>query len=168
MIDRFSGSYDWLSNFYEAQVMFDGMHYRTAEHAFQAQKTFDKKVKKCIRDLLQPSQAKSFGRTIRLRPDWEMVKRQIMFDVAWKKFSCNPTLLDKLLKTEGDELIEGNAHGDQYWGVDGYGIGENWLGKILMKVRSEIMLVKVGGKLIKRIVEFKLDGIVGPYETQGE
>jgi hypothetical protein len=36
-------------------------------------------------------------------------------------------------------LVEGNRWGDQFWGVDlRTGLGENHLGKILMKVRDEL------------------------------
>ena len=42
-----------------------------------------------------------------------------------------------LLETNTKELIEGNNHGDTYWGIVN-GKGENMLGKLLMEVRSEL------------------------------
>jgi hypothetical protein len=86
-----------------------------------------------------------------------------MFDIVWAKFSCNPHLLDKLLKTEGTYLEEGNWWGDEYWGTV-EGKGQNWLGKILMKVRDEIIQIYEGGVLRMRPVNFPLEGIRGPYE----
>lgn len=44
---------------------------------------------------------------------------------------------DQLLATGGVELIEGNDWGDAFWGVCG-GYGQNWLGVLLMLVRSEL------------------------------
>lgn len=41
VIDRFSGEYRFLSNFYLAEVELDGEVYPTVEHAFQAAKSPD-------------------------------------------------------------------------------------------------------------------------------
>lgn len=43
-----------------------------------------------------------------------------------------------LINTGDAELIEGNSWGDTFWG-ECNGIGENNLGKILMKIRKEIV-----------------------------
>ena len=46
--------------------------------------------------------------------------------------------LRKLLLATGDaELIEGNYWHDYYWGICN-GVGQNWLGKILMEEREKI------------------------------
>lgn len=46
---------------------------------------------------------------------------------------------NSLLKTGDAVLIEGNNWGDKIWGqVDG--IGENYLRKILMKIREELKI----------------------------
>ena len=42
-----------------------------------------------------------------------------------------------LIKTGNTELIEGNFWGDTFWGICD-GVGENNLGKILMRVRKEL------------------------------
>lgn len=164
VICRFRGHYDWLSNFYPAQVIYKGVMYPTSEHAFQAQKTEDPKVRRFISKAPSPATAKSIGRTLTLREGWEGMKNQVMYNVVWKKFSTNSALLDKLIKTEGKTLIEGNTWGDRYWGVDEYGNGLNFLGQILMKIRSEIVQVYEGGKLRMRPVEVVVKGVVGPYE----
>ena len=40
------------------------------------------------------------------------------------------------------ELVEGNTWGDMYWGVDLHTMkGQNKLGKILMKVRNELLAI---------------------------
>jgi len=58
-----------------------------------------------------------------------------MEDIVRSKFVNNPLLYVKLDETNPHELVEGNWWGDKYWGVC-KGVGENKLGKILMKVRS--------------------------------
>ena len=65
------------------------------------------------------------------------VKTNIMYDICLAKFTQNQDLKEKLLKTGNAILIEGNWWNDTYWGVCN-GIGENNLGKILMKIREEL------------------------------
>ena len=60
-----------------------------------------------------------------------------MYSICRAKFTQNPDLLKKLLDTGDAELVEGNTWGDKVWGVCN-DEGENRLGKILMRIRSEI------------------------------
>lgn len=71
-----------------------------------------------------------------LRPDWEYIRVDVMTELVRKKFSQEP-LRSQLIATGDAELIEGNWWNDTFWGVCN-GVGENNLGKILMKVRDEI------------------------------
>lgn len=136
MIGEFKGNYFFLSNFYESPVTYGGILYSNNEAAFQAQKTITKEERREFARL-NPSQAKSKGRKVRLRTDWEQVKDTIMYEICLAKFSTNKDLKERLLATGDEELIEGNTWGDRYWGqVEG--VGKNQLGKILMKVRSEL------------------------------
>ncbi|MGM9936950.1 MAG: NADAR domain-containing protein [Candidatus Ornithomonoglobus sp.] len=55
------------------------------------------------------------------------------------KFEQNPELAQKLLAAGEQGLIEGNKWRDTYWDVNmKTGIGEDHLGKILMRVREEL------------------------------
>lgn len=136
MINSFRGNNYFLSNFYEKPLTYDGITYQNSEAAFQAQKTTDIDVRRQFADL-DPSAAKKMGRKISLRPDWEQVKVQVMYEVVSAKFSQNPDLKEMLLATGNEELIEGNDWGDRIWGqVDGK--GQNLLGQILMRVRDEL------------------------------
>lgn len=87
--------------------------------------------------MLNPSQAKKLGRSVSLRPDWEDIKIDIMYNICKAKFTQNETLKTKLLKTGDATLIEGNTWGDKIWGQVN-GVGENNLGKILMRIREEL------------------------------
>jgi len=69
------------------------------------------------------------------RPDWTEVKLNEMEFVLQQKFS-HPELLAMLLATGDMELIEYNDWDDTYWGVCN-GVGENNLGKLLMRIREE-------------------------------
>ena len=76
-----------------------------------------------------------------MRKDWEQVKDRIMEEIVRAKFSQNEELKEQLLATGDAQLVEGNRWNDRYWGVDiRSGVGENHLGKILMKVRSELRI----------------------------
>ena len=50
------------------------------------------------------------------------------------KFDQNPDLKAKLVATGNQELVEGNTWYDTFWGKCG-GVGENWLGRLLMAYR---------------------------------
>jgi ribA/ribD-fused uncharacterized protein len=139
MIDNFNGPYRFLSNFWPAQVEFDGVIYPTVEHAFVAAKTLDPTMRAVVaRHIRTPSEAKRFGRELHLRPDWEQVKLGIMEDLVRQKFTKHEELWAGLTSTGNQELVEGNYWNDTFWGVC-RGRGSNHLGKILMKVRAELM-----------------------------
>lgn len=134
MIDRFSGRYFFLSNFYPITVEYDGFVYRNNEAAFQAQKDPSRRVEFT---LLNPSEAKRLGRRVILRKDWEDVKVKTMENIVREKFNQNPDIQEKLLATGDEMLVEGNTWNDRCWGVCD-GVGKNLLGKILMDVRKEL------------------------------
>jgi ribA/ribD-fused uncharacterized protein len=136
VIDRFTGNYKFLSNFYYHKFKFEGATYRTAEHCFQAQKTHKRHEIVNIKGADSPGAAKRLGRNCTLREDWDLVKHNIMERIVRAKFK-DPEMA-KLLAATGDaELIEGNSWYDTFWGVCN-GRGSNHLGKILMKVREEL------------------------------
>lgn len=138
MINDFRGKYFFLSNFYEAPVTYKGITYRNNEAAFQAQKVSNFEKQKEFSNL-NPSEAKKKGRHVRLRKDvdWDSVKTGFMREIVSIKFNQNEDLKIKLLATGDEHLEEGNTWGDKIWGTVN-GVGENRLGKILMKVREEL------------------------------
>lgn len=135
MIDKFDGKYRFLSNFWKCVVEYNGIIFPSVEHAYQA--------RKCICPVMwwfflsiTAGQAKRLGREIPCRSDWEAIKIGVMRDLIKRKFK-NPELRWLLFETGTQELVEGNTWGDIFWGVCN-GVGENWLGKILMEEREEI------------------------------
>lgn len=134
-ITHFSWKYNFLSNFYPAQVTLDGETYPSVEHAYQAAKTMDPWLRQQIRDAQTPAAAKRIGRIGVLRPDWDEVKIGVMRDLLQQKFSC-PRLRTLLARTAPRQLIEGNHWGDRFWGQSPVGQGQNWLGRLLMEIRD--------------------------------
>jgi ribA/ribD-fused uncharacterized protein len=138
-IKQFQGGFRFLSNFHPGHVALDNVRYDTVEHAFQAAKTLDSRERQQVRLAETPGKAKKLGRKVTLRDDWELIKIDVMEDFVRQKFTRHPDLKQQLLDTGDAEIEEGNTWRDTFWGVDlKTGQGENWLGKILMKVREEL------------------------------
>lgn len=131
---RFQGEFRFLSNFWPAMVELDGMIFPSVEHAYVAAKSLDRDFRNEI-ILVSPGEAKKLGRKIKVRNDWENVKLSIMENLLRQKFQHHE-LRQLLLNTGSLELVEGNNWGDRFWGVCD-GVGENNLGKLLMKIRQE-------------------------------
>lgn len=141
-ISVFDGEYAFLSNFYESKIVYKDITFPTVEHAFQAAKSLSEEEQAAISIAKTPGIAKRLGRKVLLRSDWEEIKEKVMYECVKEKFK-EPVLREKLLNTSPAELIEGNTWHDNYWGDCSCEKcknikGKNSLGKILMKVRSEI------------------------------
>jgi ribA/ribD-fused uncharacterized protein len=137
MIDKFEGKYFFLSNFYPCEITYKGITYPSTEHAFAAAKSNDKQHKLyCSNPDITPGQAKKAGRKCQLIDDWDNIRLEVMKELLTIKFSKEP-LRSMLLETEDKELVEGNWWNDTFWGVCN-GIGQNNLGKLLMKLRESL------------------------------
>ena len=135
-IERFAGEYRFLSNFFRRPLTWKGERWPTAEHAYQAAKCRRPEQFRMIRNAPSPGAAKRMGRKVEMRGDWDRVKEDVMLSIVRAKFE--DSYLRRLLVATGDAvLIEGNEWGDRFWGVC-RGTGENRLGKILMRVRTEL------------------------------
>jgi ribA/ribD-fused uncharacterized protein len=136
-INYFKGKYKFLSNFSNHGFKdHNNLYWKTNEHYYQAMKTNDLDEREKIRKISTPNGAKQGGKKVTLRNNWEHIKDIIMYRGLCMKFKQNPKIKNKLLQTKNALLIEGNAHGDVYWGKCN-GIGKNKLGKLLMLLRQE-------------------------------
>lgn len=135
-IDSFSGRYRFLSNFYiEPDGTFVEFEYQRAKcDNPETREWFDIPMR-CGQ--MTPAKAKALGQRILIRPDWEAVKVDIMYELVQEKFSDHPSLARLLKATGNAQLIEGNTWGDRVWGVCN-GRGMNLLGAILMDVRGTL------------------------------
>jgi ribA/ribD-fused uncharacterized protein len=135
-IKGFFGEYHFLSNFELGDVIYDGIKYPSSENAYQAAKSLDLEIRKQFVNI-SPNESKKLGQKIDVRKDWEEVKYGIMYQIVLDKFSRNYELGDLLVETGDKYLEESNHWKDKVWGVCD-GVGKNWLGKILMDVRTQI------------------------------
>jgi ribA/ribD-fused uncharacterized protein len=131
-VPAFRGEFFFLSNMFPYKIVYLGRLFTCAEAAFQASKCrFPSDI-----DLFTPLngfEAKKLGTSICLREDWDSVKADIMKEILVEKFS--DLNLGRMLKELKGELVERNAHNDQFWGVC-KGHGKNILGKLLMEIRD--------------------------------
>ena len=147
----FWGSF--LSNFYPAKMKFAGIDFHTSEQLFmflKAKYFEDHEMADMIATRGQdPKDAKRFGRKVVGFDNevWEGAREDMMYIACQRKF-MDEDLLKQLLATEEKVLVEGSPF-DKIWGVglvyDGETIldeknwdGLNLLGKVLMRVRTDI------------------------------
>ena len=135
---------NWFSNFipFDNPMLYGDIIFRTPEHFFQAMKTEDLSLRKKIAAFPTPGAVKRFARTIQLRPDWEDIKFTVMKYALRRKFALRTTWRERLLDSGNSEIVEWNTWHDNIWGDCTcprceHIVGQNNLGRILMKLRHE-------------------------------
>jgi len=140
----------FLSNFYEREFRAfagegdsTGILYQSNEHYYQCEKTLDHAWREKIISAAKPRDAKRIGnsKTLPFRDDWPTYKLVAMMDGLRLKFpaTTNEELTCRLLHTGDEYLVEYAPWGDTFWGVDKEKKGQNWLGRLLMRRRDEIL-----------------------------
>jgi len=143
MINSFKDEYKGFSNFEPVPIFYKHYIFPSVEHAFQASKELHPgyyfyKILALSAD--KANIAKRLGRKLKIRPDWDKVKLNLMEKFLRQKFEYEK--FKNLLLSTGDEiLIEGNWWHDNFWGdchcdkcKDKE--GQNNLGKILIRIRE--------------------------------
>ncbi|KAJ6743943.1 RIBOFLAVIN BIOSYNTHESIS PROTEIN PYRR CHLOROPLASTIC [Salix purpurea] len=122
----------------------------SVEHYYQAHKFVgvnEPVAKDCvekIKSAKSPEEAARMGRSMQkqrpdlVRSDWEGLKIDVMYRALKCKFSIYPHLQSMLLTTAGSVLVEASPH-DLFWGGGREGEGLNYLGRLLMLIRSEFL-----------------------------
>lgn len=133
-----SETYREVSNFAPFPIELDGQSWPSTEHYYQAQKFTDPELQERIRTANKPVIAKKLAQKHRnkARADWAEAKDAAMERAVRCKFE-HPSLRELLLPT-GDEDLAEAAPRDYYWGVGADGTGQNRLGLLLMRIRSEL------------------------------
>ncbi|MFM7983287.1 MAG: NADAR family protein [Candidatus Fonsibacter sp.] len=133
-----SDVYGEFSNFARYPIVIEDVIWHTSEHYFQAMKfPHDRDYQEKIRTTKARRDIKRLGgnREIKLRPDWEGVKEDILVIALRAKFDQYPELKQLLLSTAGKSLVE-HTENDNYWGDAGDGSGLNRLGELLVELRD--------------------------------
>jgi ribA/ribD-fused uncharacterized protein len=144
-ITEFQGEYRFLSNFWPCYLAYQDILYPTAEHAYQAAKVESLAIKTAIKNCATPAEAKDYFEIHKIKPapGWTLAKKLlVMEELLMIKFGGKDPFLTRALLATGDaDLVEGNTWNDTFWGQSN-GSGENHLGRLLMKVREEMIRQK--------------------------
>lgn len=136
-IYQFKGEYDFLNNRFGCRFVWRGLKYGSAEAAFQSSKCEDEAERKVFASC-SADKAAMRGKELIPYPGWEEAQFDIMESILKAKFEQNPALMGKLAETGNCILTNGNSKHETFWGVDLYSwVGENYLGKLLMKIREK-------------------------------
>jgi ribA/ribD-fused uncharacterized protein len=134
--------YGAFSNLFRRTVIFEGLEFPTAEHAYQAGKPRKKEVREWILSAPTPSLVAIAAHglyTWDIVPNWAEIKFDRMRQVLRAKFE-DEELQELLLSTGSARLVESgrvNNPVNRTWGeVNGKGL--NMLGVLLMELRTEL------------------------------
>jgi len=137
----FKNEYSFLSNFYPVTIEYEGIVYRSSEAAYQASKTHDIKIRKEFSKYSASKSKKEGENLVKDEIWWKHNSLRIMEEILRIKFS-QEHLKNLLLSTGDEELNEGNTWHDNFFGScicdNCQNIGQNHLGKILMKIRNDL------------------------------
>lgn len=138
---RVRDQFGFLSNFSKHPIEIAGKTWPTTEHYFQAQKFAGTEHEEVIRLAKSPREAADMGRDRNrpLRKDWEEAKVGVMHEAVYAKFTQHKDLGEQLLSTREAILVE-HTKNDSYWGDGGDGSGKNMLGRVLMQLRSNLVI----------------------------
>ena len=136
----FNGEYRFLSNFWPSPVYLYKVKYDYVEEAYQAAKCVNPADRKLFHS--GPFAAKKLSHKIATKPNWHDINLHVMENLVRQKWLQKDLL--KLLLSTGDSYIEET----NYWHDSYYGVctclkcknieGRNHLGKLHMKIRSEL------------------------------
>jgi ribA/ribD-fused uncharacterized protein len=140
-----------FSNFQTCNIRYKNLLFKTTEHAFMWEKANhfgDTQAAQEILNAKTPADAKAIGRRVKNfdRAEWDKVCDKYMLAVNIAKYEQNPQLAKYLLSTGVKTLVETNGK-DNIWGIGLYAsddrvlneskwLGQNRLGKVLMRVRQ--------------------------------
>jgi ribA/ribD-fused uncharacterized protein len=131
--------YGFMSNYFKARFFVYGRWWDFVEAPYQAEKTNDLDEKDAIWAAKKANDSRLLGQKVKMRSNWDFIKRQVMKECCLAKFLQHPDLRKQLIETGDEELIEDTTtSNDMYWGCGADGTGQNILGKVLMEVREEL------------------------------
>ncbi len=169
IIDSFTGDFAFLDNSYPCDVLFDGLRYPSAEHAYQASKTDDPNKKLIVANLLDGATARSYGKSrLKITTEFTLVRLSIMRRILEAKFFDNISLAKMLIETMDSVLCYPARGNDLYWGCRNRGKnGDNKLGLLLMEIRAQMQQAVQRQKDI-RMAKVKFSGGLGIDELRAK
>lgn len=126
---------NWFSNMALSPLKMGQLIFPSVENYYQGMKS-ETVIELYEFTKMTPSKSKFEGRRIKIRPNWEDIKYDVMKSALLVKFN-QPEWKEKLMATGDDVIVEWNNWGDKIWGATiNDGLGANALGQILMEIRK--------------------------------
>jgi|ERR1035437_1316875 ribA/ribD-fused uncharacterized protein len=130
-----------LSAFASTPISISGVTWPSAAHFYYGQKTLDENLREEIRRSVTPVEARKLGKSLKLRPQWEEMKFDIMLVAFRAKFSQHESCKQFLLATGHKKLYEERPYKSDWGHSNG---GRNLTGNALSTIREHLLLNQVG------------------------
>lgn len=134
--------FQYLSPFSAHSIVIWGETFPTVEHAYQASRIKHGPERDCIKNASSPLDAWRLGQKFKSDPNLRVEcfdKEKIMEELFRAKMAQHSDIVD-ILKESGDRELIKNYDTDYFWGVGKDGSGQNKMGKLWMKLRSELSI----------------------------
>lgn len=130
-----------FDNFASFQVDYNDRRWPTSEHAYQAAHFYET-APELVEQIYEARSAHDAYKIAKSNADkapdnWEDIKVGIMYDICRTKLLQNPYVREKL-ELSGDLDIVEDSPKDDFWGWGPNCDGRNELGKIWMRLRTEL------------------------------
>lgn len=145
---------DVLSNFYPCSISYNNINFKSAEHSYQYEKLISLHYTDAAQEVIDAATARAakvIADRVTRPTDLELWKPHslgAMEKVIHHKAKCHGPFREALIKSGHDILVESTSN--TFWGAGlssgqilntkpSFFPGENMLGKLLMKLRSELL-----------------------------
>ncbi len=130
-----------FDNFSSFQVDYRGRRWPTSEHAYQASHFYETapELVEAIYEARSAHEAYKIAKANgdKVPENWNEIKVSIMYEICKLKMLQNPYVLEKLLLSGELDIVEDSTK-DDFWGWGPKRDGRNELGKIWMRLRSQL------------------------------
>ena len=103
-----------LGNYYVCMFVVNGITFNSVEQFFQYSKCVDEQDKQRILECNDPVKCAWLGRKVRLRPDWESAKVDVMRQGVKAKLNAHPHLVVFLLHVDSFWFCENGTKQDEW------------------------------------------------------
>ena len=145
-----------LDNFSAFKIDIEGILFSTVEHAYQAYKFIEtsSEIFLAIVNAKSPIEAKQIAHNNEelIDPNWNNKKIELMEMFLRIKLHQHPYVKKKLLETKNYIICEDSLE-DSFWGIGPSRDGENMMGKLWMKIRSELTNLEIPENQNMKIVD---------------
>jgi predicted NAD-dependent protein-ADP-ribosyltransferase YbiA (DUF1768 family)/pSer/pThr/pTyr-binding forkhead associated (FHA) protein len=139
-IDSFTGYFEFLGNNFNTPVYYQGILYSSVTHAFHAARSSDENTRKAILNAESLAIVSKIAKRIEDPVGWSGRRVKVMEQLIRDKFRRSKELQEKLKATQNREIVmtyEDESAGNVFWGVF-HGKGQNYIGRILMRIRDDL------------------------------